>query len=185
MQITNIHECHSRLRLRLAEYFNYHIYLFCLFLHTNAQPFAAWIVDQMVSVSRENVDVIQAMLEIYVINCHAIPVALNMVNVKTERAFARKDGMDAIAHCVSISTSTSHPFIPFRFFRFIFPTEEFFGYKGTGTKMPYAQRQTIQMKCHEFGFYCRPMCEAHSIAGDRPLLHCTMYSGRVKNIQAI
>lgn len=121
MQITNIHECHSRLRLRLAEYFNYHIYLFCLFLHTNAQPFAAWIVDQMVSVSRENVDVIQAMLEIYVINCHAIPVALNMVNVKTERAFARKDGMDAIAHCVSISTSTSHPFIPFRFFVLFLP----------------------------------------------------------------
>lgn len=121
MQITNIHECHSRLRLRLAEYFNYHIYLFRLFLHTNAQPFAAWIVDQMVSVSRENVDVIQAMLEIYVINCHAIPVALNMVNVKTERAFARKDGMDAIAHCVSISTSTSHPFIPFRFFVLFLP----------------------------------------------------------------
>lgn len=31
------------------------------------------------------------------------------------------------------------------------------------------------------------MCEEHSIAGDRPLLHCAMYlySGRVKNIQAI
>lgn len=115
-----------------------YIYLFVSrsFLHTDAQPFAAWIVDQMVSASRANVDVIQASLEIYVINCHAIPAAPSMDNVRTERACARKDGMDAIAHCVSICHTT--PALSIFFFLFFpfslnFSSNEF-GHRETGTK---------------------------------------------------
>lgn len=125
------------------------------------QPSAAWIVDQMVSASRENVDVIQASLEIYVINCHAIPVVPSMANAKTERAFARKDGTDAIVLCVSISLSHAHTYTPlslsffsvfFFFVNFILQTKHRVcsqrnRYENTRTTANYTQ-----MKCHEFRF---------------------------------
>lgn len=66
------------------------------------QPFVAWTVDQMEFVNPVNAAVILAMLEIYAINCLVIHVVLNMANAKTEHASARKDGMAATAHCVSI-----------------------------------------------------------------------------------
>lgn len=54
-------------------------------------------------VNRVNVVVIQAMLEIYAINCHVIHVVLNTANARMVHASAHKDGMAGIARCVSIS----------------------------------------------------------------------------------
>lgn len=56
-------------------------------------------------VSPENAVVIRAMWEIYAINYHAMHVVPNMANAKMVHAFAHKDGMAAIARCVSISFS--------------------------------------------------------------------------------
>lgn len=150
-----------------------YIYLFVShsLLHMDAQPFAAWIVDQMVSASRENVDVIQASLEIYVINCHAIPAVPSMDNVRTERACARKVGMDVIAHCVSISYTLAPTYFFSAFFfvfrisySFHFPSEEF-GHKETGTKSK-AQLQNYTNEMSWISFFLMSSNVWNSVSGD-------------------
>lgn len=81
--------------------FDYLFFLFFFHFLSDLQPSVAWIVDRMAFVKMVNVAVMLDLLEVFVINCRAMPDVPNMDNAKMEHVFVHRVGMDAIVLCVS------------------------------------------------------------------------------------